>query len=83
MKLLTKQKKIQKIENPIDPPQPTGDPFDIEVQVSLNCKLEMQGGVVHVLNDDGSPYSNFVYPELEMFLDDYHLLVNLISHGPL
>jgi len=43
----------------------------------------MKNGVVHVENLDGSSYSNFVYPELEMFLDDYHLLVNLISNGPL
>ena len=71
-------------ENPIDPPQPTGDPFDILFQPKLeNCKLSMNDGVVHVQNSDGSPYSNFVYPELEMFLDDYHLLVNLISNGPL
>lgn len=70
-------------ENPIDPPQPTGDPFDIEILPKIDCKLVMEGGVVHVQNIDGTRYSNFVYPGLEMFLDDYHLLVNLISNGPL
>ena len=40
-------------------------------------------GVVHVFKSDGSPFSDFVYPELKMFVDDYHLLVNLIGNGPL
>jgi len=70
-------------ENPIDPPKPEGDPFDIEVLPKLDFKLEIEGGVVKVKNSDGTPHSKFVYPELKMFIDDYHLLVNLISNGPL
>ena len=71
------------IENPIDPPKPEGDPFDIEVLPKRDFKLEIEGGVVKVKNSDGTPHSKFVYPELKMFIDDYHLLVNLISNGPL
>jgi len=72
------------IENPIDPPQPEGDPFDVEVLPNLeDCKLVMKHGVVRVQNLDGSSYANFVYPDTKMFIDDYHLLVNFISNGPL
>ena len=59
------------------------DPFDIEVQPSLNCKFKLIDGVVHVFNSDDTPFSDFVYPELKMFVDDYHLMVNMISNGPL
>lgn len=70
-------------DHPIHPPAPEGDPFDIEIVPNLNCKLTFKNGVVHVFKEDGSPFSNFVYPELKMFVDDYHLLVNLIGNGPL
>lgn len=70
-------------ENPIDPPKTEGDPFDVEILPSLGCKMVFKSGVVHLQNSDGSNYSNFVYPDLKMFIDDYHLIVNFISNGPL
>jgi hypothetical protein len=43
----------------------------------------MKDGVIRVLNEDETPFSDFVYTDLKMFIDDYHLMVNLISDGPL
>ena len=43
----------------------------------------MKNGVVRVFNQDDTPFSDFIYPDLKMFVDDYHLMVNLISNGPL
>jgi AMP deaminase len=43
----------------------------------------MKDGVIRVLNQDETPFSDFVYTDLKMFIDDYHLMVNLISDGPL
>jgi hypothetical protein len=50
---------------------------------SLNCKLALKDGIVRVLDQDEKPYSDFVYPDLKMFVDDYHLMVNMIGNGPL
>jgi hypothetical protein len=72
-----------KIDHPIHPPATEGDPFDIEIVPNLNCKMIFKNGVINVFKSDDSPFSNFVYPELKMFVDDYHLLVNLIGNGPL
>ena len=70
-------------DHPIHPPAHEGDPFDIEMLPSLGCKLKLVNGVVHVYDSNDKPYSDFIYPELKMFVDDYHLMVNLISNGPL
>ena len=74
---------FKKKDHPINPPAHEGDPFDIEVVPSLNCKLVMKDGVIRVLHQDDTPFSDFVYTDLKMFIDDYHLMVNLISDGPL
>ncbi len=66
-------------EHPIHPPQQEGDPFDIEVLPNINCKLKFIDGVVRIFDHN----NNYVYPDLKMFVDDYHLMVNLISNGPL
>ena len=71
------------LEYPIDPPTQDRDPFDVEILPSLNCKFKLVDGVFRVFNNDDTPFSDFVYPELKMFLDDYHLMVNMISNGPL
>jgi AMP deaminase len=61
-----------------------GDPFDIEVLPRLDLKFKMVNGVIRSFNADGdTPFSDFVYTDLKVFVDDYHLLVNLISNGPL
>ena len=70
-------------DHPIHPPATEGDPFDIEFLPNLGCKLEMKQGVFHIYDSQARPYSDFVYPNLKMFVDDYHLMVNLISNGPL
>jgi hypothetical protein len=76
-------KVILNLDHPIHPPVYEGDPFDVEVQPSLNCRFEFRHGVVHIFDKNDKPFSDFVYPELKMFVDDYHLMVNLISNGPL
>jgi hypothetical protein len=43
----------------------------------------MVNGVFNVYNEDDTHYNDFIYPELKMFVDDFHLLVKLISNGPL
>jgi hypothetical protein len=46
----------------------------------------MIDGVMRVFNEDihgETPYSDFVYADLKCFVDDYHLMTNLISNGPL
>lgn len=61
-----------------------GDPFDIEILPKLGCTFKMIDGVVHVFEEDGeTPYSDFVYSDLKVFIEDYHLLVSLIGDGPL
>ncbi|CAF0741436.1 unnamed protein product [Brachionus calyciflorus] len=70
-------------DHPIHPPETEGDPFDIEFQPSLKCRLKMIGGIIQIFNEDGLPYSDFVYPDIKMFIDDYHLMVSFISNGPL
>ncbi len=74
---------LNKKDHPIHPPVTEGDPFDIEIVPNLNCKLTLKDGVMRVLTENGEPFSDFVYPDLKMFVDDYHLMVNLISNGPL
>ncbi len=71
------------LDHPIHPPVYEGDPFDIEVLPSLNCKIRFESGIVHVYTSDEKPFSDYVYPNLKMFLDDYHLMLNMISNGPL
>ncbi len=71
------------LDHPIHPPQQEGDPFDIEILPNANCKLALKDGIVRILDQNDNPYSDFVYPDLKMFVDDYHLMVNLISNGPL
>jgi len=60
-----------------------GDPFDIEILPSLNLKMRLESGIVHIYTHQEKPFSDYVYPNLKMFLDDYHLMLNLISNGPL
>ena len=81
--IINKSLLFQLLDHPIHPPATEGDPFDIEILPSLNCKLAMKNGVVRVFNQDDTPFSDFIYPDLKMFVDDYHLMVNLISNGPL
>lgn len=45
--------------------------------------MKFINGVVHIYNNDGSPFSDFIYPDAKMFIDDYLLMVNLISNPPL
>ncbi len=59
------------------------DPFDIEFMPSINCKLALKDGIVRIFCQNDKPYGDFVYTDLKMFVDDYHLMVNLISNGPL
>jgi hypothetical protein len=74
---------LKNVDHPIHPPVYEGDPFDIEILPSLKCKLKFEAGVVHVYTDEDKPFSDYVYPNLKVFLDDYHLMVNLIGNGPL
>jgi AMP deaminase len=61
-----------------------GDPFDIEVLPKLDVTFKMVNGVIRSFQSDNvTPYSDFVHSDLKVFVDDYHLLVNLISNGPL
>lgn len=45
--------------------------------------MKMIGGVIQIFNEDGSKFSDFVYPDINMFIDDYRLMANFISNGPL
>lgn len=74
---------IENLDHPIHPPATEGDPFDIEIEPNFGCKFKFVNGVINVFNNDETQFEDFVYPDLKMFLDDYHLLLNLISIGPL
>ena len=71
-------------DHPIHPPVTEGDPFDIEFLPKMDCTFKMVQGVMRIYHaDELTPFSDFVYPDLKVFVDDYHLMVNLISNGPL
>ncbi len=59
------------------------DPFMVELLQSLNCKFLLKDGVIRIFDQNDKPFSDFIYCDLKLFLDDYHLIVNLISNGPL
>lgn len=72
-------------DHPIHPPAQQGDPFDIEILPNLKCTFKNENGVIHIY-DEGfkkPQFNDILYPELKMFIDDYLLMVNLISNGPL
>ena len=59
------------------------DPFKIEILPNMNCNLALKDGVVRIYDKNNKPFGDYIYSDLHLFLDDYHLMVNLISNGPL
>ena len=56
-----------------------------EMCPNLNYKFNNQNGVIHVYaeNSNDTHFEWISYPDLSTFIEEYRILVTLISHGPL
>lgn len=75
------------LEHPIHAPPTKGDPFEVEFQESVGCKLKMKKGVVHVYKDEEclekDQALDWPYCDVQSFLTDQNLMYCFIMDGPL
>lgn len=71
-------------DHPIDPPRETADPWDIDFYKPLGYTIKAVNGVFNVFKDkECTQQMNYIYPKLEDFVSDMHMMCSMIADGPL